>query len=490
MLPQVKEYIEAKKLIVPGDRIVVGVSGGADSICLLLLLLELRSVYKLEILVAHLHHGIRGEAADQDERYVRNFCGIRKIPCCMERVCIAERSKQWGCSEEEAGRKARYSFFMKLCNQYDYDKIAVAHNKNDNAETVLFHLVRGSGLKGLGGIAPKRGQIIRPLLETERAQIEAYLEEKKIRVCSDHTNFENKYHRNRIRNRVIPELVTINAGAMEHIVAASLMLNEVYEYLEKQVNILLKEYGSFLGSAPSFRYHLQKDGFVTADLVLQRLAFMQILNQMTEEKKDFQAVHIELLLRLLEKQVGKKVMLPHEILVERTYFGLTFFKQSKQKELILYKEEEISSFPFVYDFDLTSFQLHLFVIEYKKSMRIPKKSYTKWFDYDKIENTLFIRTRRKGDYFYINHMNSSKEEPILCQKRKSLKSFFIDAKIPKEERDTIPLLAEGSHVLWIPGEKASEAYRIEDTTKRVLIAKLHNDNGKEGELPWRKRSVY
>ena len=487
---RMQAYIESEHLIEQGDRIIVGVSGGADSICLLLLMLKLCEYYKCELAAAHLNHGLRGQEADRDEAFVREFCEMREIPCYVEHVSIPELSANWGCSMEEAGRNARYSFFAKLCEQLNYCKIAIAHNKNDNAETILFHLIRGSGIKGLTGIPVKRGQIIRPLLSFERKEIEAYLNEQGIRVCSDQTNFENIYHRNRIRNRVVPELLEVNAGAVHHITAAAELLTEVYTYLECKADIIFERQAHSREEHGWRMFTLEEKGFLSENIVLQRLVLMRILNKMTGEKKDFQAVHIELLLRLFEKQIGRTVMLPHEVLVKRTYSGLLFQKGRFEKNRIVLEEKTIISFPFVYDFDFTGFQLHLNIIEYKKSMLLPQKCDTKWFDYDKIRNTVKIRTRREGDYFYINHVDKIHGEIILHQKRKSLKSFFIDTKIPREERDRIPLLAEDSHILWIPGEKASEAYRVDNKTKRVLVAELRNDNEKEGDLPWRKRSVF
>ena len=204
MLDKVITYIEENELIQKKDRIVVGVSGGADSVCLFSVLLELQKKYELELFVVHVHHGIRGEEADKDEQFVENLAKKHQIPyyCFWKNIPVL--SKKRGLTEEEAGRIVRYEAFYEVLKKVNATKIAVAHNQNDCAETVLFQLFRGSGLKGMCGIFPKRDEIIRPLLGVDRKAIEAYLMQKGQAYCTDRTNLEEEYTRNKIRLSILP----------------------------------------------------------------------------------------------------------------------------------------------------------------------------------------------------------------------------------------------------------------------------------------------
>ena len=241
MYQKVKAYVEEQHMLEKKDRVIVGVSGGADSVCLLFVLTKLRDERQksgdgtLEITAVHVHHGLRGDSADADERYVRKICDAWNVPLVVYHKNIRELAKCWNMSEEEAGRKARREAFLEVRNQYSdvpcdnaqygdiqshhaecangrqesaqgFGKIALAHHRNDEAETVLFHLCRGTDVRGLGGIAPVSGFWIRPLLNIGRNEIESYLEKVGISYCTDETNAENVYARNKLRNQVIPQL--------------------------------------------------------------------------------------------------------------------------------------------------------------------------------------------------------------------------------------------------------------------------------------------
>ena len=190
-------------MLQPGDRVVAGVSGGADSVCLLFLLLEWRREFPLDIAVVHVNHGIRPEAGE-DARYVEKLCGEHKIPFFLTEADVRQRSILEKCSEEEAGRRTRYEAFDKAAEEWGATKIAVAHNSNDRSETQLFHLFRGSGIRGLASILPVRGRIIRPILCLERWEIEDFLTQQGIFYCKDATNDEDDYTRNRIRHHILP----------------------------------------------------------------------------------------------------------------------------------------------------------------------------------------------------------------------------------------------------------------------------------------------
>src|SRR5699024_2969941 len=232
MINKVGSYICENDMLKMGDRIVIGVSGGADSVCLFYVFLDLVKKYNLELFVVHVNHGIRGQEADKDEAFVKSLCKEHRVSFISVKKDVPKIAKLEGLSEEEAGRNVRYEAFYQCYLENACNKIAVAHNKNDNAETILFHLFRGSGIKGLSGIPPKRDSIIRPLLCVEREEIERYLEKKKIPYIIDRSNLEEDYTRNKIRHKVLSYAKDeINYGAVANITNSAAMLTEIQDFL-------------------------------------------------------------------------------------------------------------------------------------------------------------------------------------------------------------------------------------------------------------------
>ena len=234
---KVEQYIEQYQMIGRGDRIVTGVSGGADSVCLLFVLCELRKKLGFEVIVCHVNHQLRAEAAEQDEAYVKELCRKLDVPCRIFHENVELIAKNGKKSLEEAGRIVRSNAFETVCRESGANKIATAHHKNDNAETVLLNLARGSGLQGMCGIRPVYGNRIRPLLCLMRKEIEEWLEEEQISYCTDETNEEDEYTRNRIRHKILPVMEQeINRQTVEHINRLSLQAEEIWEYLNLQTD--------------------------------------------------------------------------------------------------------------------------------------------------------------------------------------------------------------------------------------------------------------
>ena len=234
---KVFSYVEKYHMITSGDNIVAGVSGGADSVCLLLLLLEYGKKVPISLRVVHVDHGLRADAGE-DARYVEDLCRQFHIPFCLTREDVREIAARERCSQEDAGRRLRYRAFYQAADDMGGARIAVAHNMGDNAETMLFHLFRGSGLKGLCGIAPVRDAVIHPVLCLERQEIEAYLRQRGISWRTDSTNGEDHYRRNRIRHHILPYAESqVVQGAAAHMCCTAEILSEAEDYLEQQTKI-------------------------------------------------------------------------------------------------------------------------------------------------------------------------------------------------------------------------------------------------------------
>lgn len=232
---RVMAYCRAQGLFAPGDGVVLGVSGGADSVCLLFSLHRLRRELGIRLYVVHVNHGIRPDAA-QDGAYVEELCRRLEVPFTLVEEDVQALARRQRCSTEEAGRQARYQAFDREMERRQARKVAVAHNAGDRAETMLFHLFRGTGLAGLGSIRPVRGQVVRPLLGLERREIEAYLEQRGISYCRDSTNESDAYTRNRIRRHILPYAEQeVCMGATAHLCRTADIFMEIEDYMEEQV---------------------------------------------------------------------------------------------------------------------------------------------------------------------------------------------------------------------------------------------------------------
>ena len=293
------------------DRVVAGISGGADSVCLLFVLLEWAKQVPLSLAVVHVNHGIRPEAGE-DARYVAELCKSQGIPFYPVNVDVRKNAKQKKCSEEEAGRMARYEAFARTAEDFHADKIAVAHNGNDCSETMLFHLFRGSGLRGLAGIRPVRDNIIRPILCLERREIEEYLTERGITYCQDATNEGDDYTRNRIRHHILPYAESeIVSGCVSHMMQTAKMLSETEEYMEWQTEEAMKR--CVRGNV------IEPEAFLLQHPIIRQRILYTLVTSMTPSGKDVSYVHIRNLLTLFTEKGNRSICLPYGIVGRRSY---------------------------------------------------------------------------------------------------------------------------------------------------------------------------
>jgi len=444
---QVKEYMKKHHMAEAGDGILAAVSGGADSVCLLLVLKELEAELGIHVAAFHLNHSLRGEEADRDENYVRELCAELDVPVKVIREDVRAFAAAEGMSEEEAGRTLRYRYLNEACDEFGCSKIATAHHKDDNAETVLMNLFRGTGLRGLGGIRPVRDNVIRPLLHVTRQEIETYLYKKKVVWCEDSTNQKTDYGRNKMRNLLLPWVREhVNERAVDHVLKTAEFAAEADVYFASQADKILEESGTNSRDGEKvISMMIPTAVFDSQPKILKPYLLRKMILSLTGSEKDITARHLDAVCALTGPGGGTKVDLPYGLCAVRGY------------ETLEIRRNEPEDFT-----GKNGFSVEMCTFSWKKDLEIPKNQYTKWFDYDKIENTLSVRTREAGDYYMIGD-----------GKRKLLKRFFIDEKIPEAVRGEMPLLADGDHVLWIIGHRISEYYKVSDSTRTVLEVRIH-----------------
>ncbi len=460
-MQQVFDVIRQYHMIDAGMRVIAGVSGGADSVYLLQVLAAFRQEVPFTLGVVHVEHGLRGEESREDAAFVRDLCDRMGIPCQVVSADVRKKAEQEGLSLEEAARKERYRIFEEVRQEQGAQRIAVAHNQNDQAETVLWNLARGSGLRGLGGIRPVQGAIIRPLLFTPRREIEEALVSEGIGWRTDSTNQESAFTRNRIRHDLLPLMEReLNEKSTEHIAQAAGRLQEVQAYLDQQVQEALGR--------------CRKDDTLLLEPFEKEEPLIQqeILRSMLDDAgglKDVGAKHIGLLLQLAKMDCGRSLDLPGSVRAVREDGLLRFEKTDREKEAPDAAKQKAVSLPVPGSVRIASY---LVTAEETAPDEVPgkqilqEKKYTKWISYDTIKHGLQLRTRQTGDYLIVNEAGG----------RCSLKDYLIDEKVPRGRRDEILLLADGSHILWVVGYRISEAAKVTPRTKRAVKIQILEDS--------------
>lgn len=496
LLEKVREAIREYGMFGRGERVVVGLSGGADSVCLLRVLCELRQEQELWIGAVHVHHGIRGAEADGDAQFAEELCGRLSVPFVLEKRNVPALAAECQRSEEEMGRIARYGAFEEWRQKWGCGRVAVAHNRDDNAETLLWNLCRGTGLAGLAGIRPVSGAVVRPLLFVGRAEIEGYLAGLGQDFCVDRTNLEGDYTRNRIRNVVLPLLAgEVNTQAILHMSETAGRMRAAVDFMEAQAEAAFDGIVAYSrekeGQAGEVLLWREQD-FNACPAALRAMVLLRALKLISGKAGNFTAKHVQALEELFGKGVGKRVCLPYRVRAVRTYEGVRIFKEEGSRDSVRENKDRGTAVciqaPIPGEVSLPGMRLSFRVwdcteggkrriegvsggeIQFSDGefVKIPESSCTKWFDYDRIFNTVDIRTRRPGDEIVLHPEGG----------RKKLKSYWIDRKLPQEERDRQLLLAEGSRILWILGDRTGESYRILARTVNILVVQIE-DGGKQ-----------
>jgi len=424
-------------LLEEGDKIIVGASGGPDSMTLLHLLR--RSGF--QIAAAHCNYQLRGEDSELDEQLVRSYCDELQIPFFTKKVNLKQQLNENASALQETARTIRYDFFRELLQQ-GYNKIATAHHANDNAETILLNMTRGTGVKGLSGIPVKNKEVVRPLLFAAKEDILEYTHIFDIPFREDISNKKNNYSRNKIRNEVIPILEEINPAVIENLHKQSDILREAQLLIEEEVE-----------GIKALMEHEQNEVRIPMDIILNHLTPVTILFELLEPY-GFNSSQVEQMLDHAAKQSGRYFYSDKFKLAEdRNYWIITSKSSTEPKDTLFENEAAL----------LQSHKLQSKLVE-MNNFKLSKDSTIAQLDAEKIQYPLLLRTWNEGDKF----------TPLGMQKSKKLSDFFIDEKIPVHKKPQIKILESAGEIVWIEGYRISDLFKVDEQTKKVLVLQQAN----------------
>lgn len=455
MLTDIIKTIKDFDMLHRGEHVLVALSGGVDSSALLDALTRCREVLGITVSAAHLNHMLRGEDADADEAFARKKCAELGVAFVSERIDIAAIASKSGKSTELCAREVRYDFLYRVKKELGADKIATAHNANDNLETVIFNLSRGTGTDGMCGIPPVRGDIIRPLISVSRQEIEGYVKENGIAFCVDKTNLETVYTRNKIRHNIIPEILKVNSGAIKNASRSSRILRDDADFLKHEARLAaerIKEDENSCKAEELIKLHPALFGRV-CEIFASKAA--------GRENCVLEYCHIVALRALCENGTPSgEVHLPGEMCARRKYEKLVFEKNEKIRA-----QTSVSLVEGQCSFGNYS----VFVKKTVKTEKINNSVNTFTISCDRIQDGLHLRSRATGD-----------EIKLPKRPTKSLKKFFIEKRIPKAEREKIPVIADGEKVVAVYGIGTDERYIPQngDDTYIIEINKGRGENEK------------
>ncbi len=448
MNKKITAFIEENRLIENGDTVIVALSGGADSVTLLHILCSEKEKYDLTIRAAHLNHGIRGEEADRDERFVGELCEGLGIPLDVRRADIPATARERGISEELCGREARYAFFAELSEAYGA-RVATAHNRDDNAETVLWNLIRGAGVGGLSGIPPKRGAFIRPLLCCSRAEIEAYCAQNGLRFVTDSTNLEPQYTRNRIRLQIMPLLRELNTSADGNIVRTAEIMRETDAYLENISSLELKRCQTNSG--------YDCEGLLRLPPAVRAYALRTLADAVGAPMDH---THVALVTDAM--RVGGAVSLGGGYSAVCAQGILRIIADNADKNAV--ECVPLAAYPGAIRLQIQDGRIFCDGTPIDRQ-KINNLFLNNLIPCDIITDDTVVRLRREGDSFSDSRRGVTK----------TLKKLFNELKIPREKRDSVLIAADGSRVLWIEGVGSAQSVDLSRDGEAIYMGRSLDD---------------
>ena len=437
LLSRLQHYIDEQELCAPGDRILLTVSGGVDS----MVMAQLMTAAGYECGVAHCNFSLRRQESDDDEMFVRAWAAARDLPFFFVRFDTKAYAAEHGLSIQMAARDLRYAWFRETARAEGYDRIALAHNRNDVAETFLINLTRGTGLRGLTGIRPRQDLLIRPLLFARRDEIEAYARREGIAWRDDSSNRSVRYTRNKIRHEILPLFEELNPSFVDTLAATAARLSATEEVFEKYLDEMRPQLLLEQGDRQLIPLEKLRRAPARAAILFELLSPLGFSPATTG--------HI---LKALDSTPGRQFFSPtHRLLKDRDFLIITPLSGEEGQERRYYIEEGMTGLS-------EPLRLRLTAFERDDTFVIPRDPAVAVIDYDKLSWPLVLRHWQPGDYF----------RPLGMEGMKKLSDFFIDEKVPRDEKEKIWLITEGDRIVWIPGMRLDDRYKITDDTKKIL----------------------
>jgi len=482
---KVIDFIQRYSLISPEEIVVVGVSGGADSVCLLHVLAKWQKGLGIKLHVAHLNHQLRGVESEADAKYVSNLANSLGIPITIDRQDVAAYRIERNFSVEEAARELRYAFLAKVAREVGANRIAIGHTRDDQVETILMHILRGTGITGLCGLAPcspmahdRQGMsgpakqrnllVIRPLLDITREETTSYCQEHQLDPRIDSSNRSLSFFRNRLRLQLLPLLRQYNPSVDQ----ALLRLADI----AKEDNVFIEQYASELWDEVARQennaIYLDRKQIASLPIALQRQLLRAAVTRLAGDTRDIEASHIEAARNLLNKPVCKRISLPHSFICQGGYDEIVIVSTAKQSQLppcpfpplpgeFPLKVPGKTAFP---GWKVTA-SIVGERVDSLSSRRVPSASegacqsnLVADFDLDKTGTELFVRQRRPGDRF----------QPLGMNMPKKLHEFMVDAKIPRSWRDHIPIVCSPQQIIWVAGWRIDDRVKVSEASKEIL----------------------
>lgn len=465
LITKIKNTISKYSMINPGDRVVVAVSGGPDSICLLNMLHGLSNDLHVSLHVVHLDHMFRGKESAREALFVADQAKTLGIPYTIEKIDVPAYCRERGLAAQAGAREVRYAFFSRVAADVKATRIATGHTASDQAETFLLRLIRGAGLRGLSGIPPKRENIIRPLIEVSREEILQYLAMNDIRSVSDSSNSKPVYTRNRVRKDLLPVLKQFNPRISETLAAAAELLREEDEAAERR----LTELTAGIMEQQAAAVLIKREEFNRLPLVYRRRLLRKAVERAGENPARLSSLLLEeAVVFMSSAQTGRALHLLHRLQVAREYDVFIVRPEAAAKPYVRHL-----TVPGITPIAELGLEVETAIRE-RKSLQADEEHdlaenyfWQAKFDYDKISPEIIVRNRQPGDWFCPAGM---------AGKSKKLQDFFVDIKLPRFKRDSVLLVTSGTDILWVTGFRLDQRFRPGEDTKRILVIQVRRSS--------------
>lgn len=454
LLNKVVATITKHSMLSGGERVLVGLSGGPDSVCLLAVLHSLRERFTLEISALYIDHGLRPRETGEEIEFCRNLCEHLNVPFRTKAINVKSYAQDQKMNMQEAARQLRYGAFDETSHDIGAHRIALGHTADDQAETLLMRLFRGSGPTGLSGIPPVRKNIIRPLIEIGRGEIEKFLDDEKIEHIIDSSNLKENYLRNRIRLSLVPVLKEYNPDIIETLSKTAAIFRDEEKYFEI---IVTKALMKLISRKSDSRIEL----FLAPLEIMDKAIMRRVLRRAIDETKGLRGIsfiHVEDIIGLIRRgDPGDRIYLPKGVRVIKGYSTLI---------LTSAPPVTLGTYSFTVPGEIILKEAGILIrssLITARELQAPGQNKDLWiasgvFDAAKLDSPLVVRPRKDGDFFY----------PSGFGRRKKLQDFFVDEKVPRDERDRVPLVISGNDIIWVVGYRGDERFKVGEGTEKVV----------------------